>query len=66
MVTLRRRIANSEAAKQEAESQSNQRRTRFPRTQATSLTDTGTLQSQEEKAIKGKEEDESDVEVIFP
>ena len=28
--------------------------------------DTGTLQSQEEKAIKEKEEDESDVEVIFP
>ena len=28
--------------------------------------DTGTLQLQEEKAIKEKEEDESDVEVIFP
>ena len=45
VVTLRRRRARSEAAKQEAESQSNQRRTRFPRVQvqevrslATSLT----------------------------
>ena len=38
VVTLRRRIASSEAAKQEAESQSNQRRTRFPRNQATILT----------------------------
>ena len=39
VVNLRRRLTRSEAAKQEAESQTNQRQTRLPRNQATNLTD---------------------------
>ena len=38
MVNLRRRLTRSEGAKQEAESQTNRRPTRFPRNQATNLT----------------------------
>ena len=38
VVNLRRRLTRSEAAKQEAESQTNRRRTRFPRNQAIDLT----------------------------
>ena len=49
MVNLRRRITSSEAAKQEAEPQSNKRRTRLPRVQVQEVRSLATFLTAKEK-----------------